>query len=100
MKIEFSKDFEKSVRKLSGKALTTVRTVVQEVIDARNIYEITNCKKLVDYDFVYRIRIDNYRVFFVFHIHIENDIVLFQYLVSRGDAYNKKNLKRLRNKDK
>lgn len=32
MRVEFSKEFEKSVRKLSGKMLESVREAVQEVI--------------------------------------------------------------------
>ncbi len=34
MNIDFSKDFEKSVRKLSGKMLEAVRDVVKEVRNA------------------------------------------------------------------
>lgn len=56
MRVEFSKEFEKAVRKLSGKMLESVREAVQEVMDAENIEELTDCKKLVDYDFIYRLR--------------------------------------------
>jgi mRNA-degrading endonuclease RelE of RelBE toxin-antitoxin system len=48
MRVEFSKEFEKAVRKLSGKMLDSVRQAVQEVINAGNIEELTDCKKLVD----------------------------------------------------
>lgn len=64
MKVEYSKDFVKSVKKLSGKILISVKDAIQEVIDANSIDEITDCKKLVDYDFIYRIRIGSYRAFF------------------------------------
>lgn len=50
MRVEFSKEFEKAVRKLSGKMLDSVRNSVQEVINAGSIEELTDCKKLVDYD--------------------------------------------------
>ncbi|MDR1881946.1 MAG: hypothetical protein LBR26_04095 [Prevotella sp.] len=100
MKVEYSRDFEKSVRKLSGKMLLSVKTVIQEVIDARFINEIANCKKLVDHDYVYRIRIGDYRAFFIFHVHIVDDRVMFEYLVSRGEAYTGKTMKNLRRKDK
>lgn len=33
MRVEFSKEFEKAVRKLSGKMLDSVRQAVQEVIN-------------------------------------------------------------------
>ena len=61
MKVEYSKAFVKAVRKLSGKVLDSVRNAIQGVMEARCIDEITDCKKLVGYDFVYRIRIGSYR---------------------------------------
>lgn len=99
MKVAYSKDFIKNVRKLSGKTLSSVKETIQEVIDAKSINEITNCKKLVDYDYVYRIRIGSYRAFFIFHVQIVDDTVSFEYLGSRGEAYAKKMEKNLRNKD-
>ena len=48
---------------------------------------------------IYRIRIGSYRAFFVFHVEIIEDTVKFEYLISRGEAYDKKNMKRLRGKD-
>lgn len=84
MRVEFSKEFEKAVRKLSGKVLESVREAVQEVMDAENIEELTDCKKLVDYDFIYRLRIGSYRAFFSFHVQIVDDCVMFLYLVPRG----------------
>lgn len=99
MKVAYSKDFIKNVRKLSGKTLSSVKETIQEVIDAKSINEITNCKKLVDYDYVYRIRIGSYRAFFIFHVQIVDDTASFEYLVSRGEAYAKKMEKNLRNKD-
>ena len=90
MNVEYSKDFEKSVKKLSGKMLDSIRKVITEVKNAENIKDITDCKKLVGYRNVYRIRIGDYRAFFTFHIEIVNDTVIFRYLVSRGEAYAKK----------
>ena len=68
MKIKYSKDFEKSVRKLSGKTLDSVRNTILEVKNASCLDEITDCKKLVGYDNVYRIRVGSLRAFFIFHI--------------------------------
>ena len=70
MNIEYSKDFEKSV------------------------------KKLVGYRNVYRIRLGDYRAFFTFHVEIINDTVIFRYLVSRGEAYAKKMDESLKRIDK
>ena len=60
---------------------------------------ITDCKKLVGYRNVYRIRIGDYRAFFTFHIEIINDTIIFRYLVPRGEAYDKKAQKELKRID-
>ena len=90
MNVEYSKDFKKSVKKLSGKMLDSVRRVVAEVKSAESLKDITDCKKLLGYRNIYRIRIGDYRAFFTFHIEIINDTVFFRYLVTRGEAYGKK----------
>lgn len=90
MKVGYSKRFEKAVRKLSGKTLDSVRRVIVEVKEARQISDITDCKKLVGYENIYRIRIGDYRAFFTYHIRIVDDTVFFEYIVSRGETYDKK----------
>ena len=90
MNVDYSKDFKKSVKKLSGKMLDSVRRVVEEVKNAESLKDITDCKKLLGYRNIYRIRIGDYRAFFTFHIEIINDTVFFRYLVPRGEAYGKK----------
>lgn len=100
MRTIYSKEFEKSVRKLSGKTLNSVRSTILEVRNASCIDEITDCRKLVGFDNVYRIRIGNLRAFFIFHIEIIDDCVFFRYLVPRGETYDKKNTELLRKADK
>lgn len=99
MKVDFSKSFEKSVQKLSGKMLDSVRNMIKEVKEAQRLGEITDCKKIVGCKNIYRIRIGDYRAFFVFHIEIIDDIVFFAYLVQRGEPYGKKMEKSLRRID-
>lgn len=99
MKVEFSKDFVKAFDKLSGKIYESVRDAINQVIDANSLDEIQNCRKIENLHSVYRIRIGSKRAFFVLHIEITGDIVRFEYLVSRGEAYAKKNMDRLRNRD-
>ena len=99
MKVDFSKDFNKAVRKLSGKILQSVIATIDEVKMAPSIEHIYNCKKIESLNSVYRIRIGDKRAFFVLHIQIEGDLVMFEYLISRGEAYDKKNMLKLRNKD-
>ena len=100
MRTKYSKEFEKSVRRLSGKTLNSVRDTILEVKNASSLEEITDCKKLVGYDNVYRIRIGSLRAFFIFHIEIVDDCVFFKYLVPRGEAYDKKYEEKLRKDDK
>lgn len=100
MKVDYSKEFEKALKKLSGKMLDSVRRVITEVKKAQDIKEITDCTKLVGYRSIYRIRIGDYRAFFTFHIEIVNDTVKFKYLTSRGEAYGKKIKTELKRIDK
>ena len=99
MKVDFSKDFEKSVRKLSGKILQSVIETIDNVKVAHSVAQIANCRKIETLNHVYRIRIGDKRAFFVLHIHIEGDLVMFEYLLNRGEAYNKKNMQKLKSKD-
>lgn len=99
MRVDFSKDFAKALDKLSGKIFESVREAINNVIDANSLDEIQNCKKIETLNSVYRIRIGSRRAFFVLHIELEGDLVKFEYLVSRGEAYDKKNMERLRRKD-
>lgn len=99
MRVQFSKEFAKAMEKLSGKLKESARSVINEVIDASCVEEITDCKKIESLNSVYRIRIGSRRAFFVLHVEIEGNLVKFEYLVSRGEAYDKKNMERLRRKD-
>lgn len=100
MKVDYSKEFEKSLKKLSGKMLDSIRRVITEVKQAENIKDITDCTKLVGYSNIYRIRIGDYRAFFTFHIELVDDTVRFKYLTSRGEAYGKKAMTELKRIDK
>ena len=99
MKVRYSKEFEKSVRKLSGKMLQSVKSAILEVMQAESVENITDCKKLTGYQNVYRIRIGSLRAFFTLHIEIIDNGVFFRFLLSRGEAYDKKNEKRLKEID-
>lgn len=99
MKVKISKSFSKAVDRLSGRQLDSVLDVIKEVKAAQGIEDITDCIRLVGYHSVYRIRIGGYRAFFTFHLEIVDDTVMFQYLVSRGQAYTKKVEKQLKRLD-
>jgi mRNA-degrading endonuclease RelE of RelBE toxin-antitoxin system len=99
MNVKISKSFSKAVDRLSGKQLDSVLDVIKEVKAAQGVEDITDCIRLVGYHSVYRIRIGGYRAFFTFHLEIVDDTVMFQYLVSRGQAYTKKMEKQLKRLD-
>ena len=99
MKVEYSKVFIKAFNKLSGKQRDSVRDAIAEVKKAQGLEEITDCIRMVGYHTIYRIRIGGYRAFFTFHVEIVDDVVKFQYLVSRGQAYTKKIEKELKRLD-
>ena len=99
MKVEYSKDFERTVRKLSGKRLDSVREAIREVKKARKLTDISDCIKMQNYDFIYRIHIGSYRAFFIFHVEIKDGVVRFLYLIPRGQAYDKGTKKNLNRND-
>lgn len=99
MKVDFSKDFTKALDKLSGKIHHSIVEAINNVIDAETIEGISNCRKIETLNSVYRIKIGSKRAFFVLHIQIDGDLAKFEYLVSRGEAYDKKNMERLRKRD-
>lgn len=99
MKFKISKDFGKSLERLNGKELRSVLSVFDEVEAADSLSDITNCKKLVNYHSVYRIRIGSRRAFFTFHIEWIDGVVFFRFLVARGQAYDKTMEKALRKAD-
>lgn len=106
MIVEYSKSFEKSVRKLSGKMLESVKAVILEVMAAEDLNDITDCRKIVGFDNVYRIRIGDLRALFLFTIikseesEDSESIVVFEYLISRGQVYSKKINEQLKRLDK
>lgn len=99
MKVDFSKDFTKALDKLSGKLHNSVVEAINNVIDASTIDDINNCRKIETLNNVYRIKIGSKRAFFVLHIEMDGDLAKFEYLVSRGEAYAKKNMERLKKRD-
>jgi mRNA-degrading endonuclease RelE of RelBE toxin-antitoxin system len=99
MKVEYSKAFVKAVKKLSGKMLDSVKKTILEVKKAENVGNLNNCEKLVGYKNVYRLRIGDLRAFFFLRLEVDNNTVVFEYLVPRGQAYNKKNHDQLKKKN-
>jgi mRNA-degrading endonuclease RelE of RelBE toxin-antitoxin system len=97
MNIKISREFEKSAKKLSEKHKESLKNVILEIRIARSIDDIGNCKKLIGYNSVYRIRLGDYRMFFL--LEIVRQTVFLKYLVGRGEAYSKEYQERLKFSD-
>lgn len=83
----------------SGKILESVKNAINEVIDAKSLQDISDCKKIVGLQKTYRIRIGDKRAFFLLEIDIDENIAKFQYLVNRGEAYSKEMKEKLKNRE-
>lgn len=90
MKVEYSKAFVKAVKKLSGKMLNSVKETILETKKAENIGQLKNCEKLVGYKNIYRLRIGDLRAFLFLRVDVDGKAIIFEYLVPRGQAYNRK----------
>lgn len=69
--------------------LVSVTQTIRETKEAENTGQLKNCEKLVGYKNIYRLRIGDLRAFFFLRIEIEGDTVVFEYLIPRGQAYDK-----------
>jgi mRNA-degrading endonuclease RelE of RelBE toxin-antitoxin system len=97
MNIKISKEFEKAAKKLSGKYKESLKNTILEIRAVQSVGEIGNCRKLVGYNSIYRIRLGDYRMFFL--LEIVEQTVFLKYLVSRGDAYSKEYQEKLKQND-
>ena len=100
MKVEYSKAFVKAVKKLSGKMPDLVKNTIIETKKAENVSQLNNCEKLVGFQNTYRLRIGDLRAFFFLRLKSDGDTVIFEYLVPRGKAYDKKTIQNLKQKNK
>lgn len=57
--------------------LESLKRTIAEVKAADNIKDITDCKKLVGYRKIYRIRIGDHRALFTLEIEVTGDTVFF-----------------------
>lgn len=99
MKVEFSDRFAKDIKKLSGKMLVSVLSALDDVRRAQRIEDLANCRKLVGYRHIYRIRIGDKRAFFSFHVELLDGRAYFIHLANRGSAYDKRSEQVLKRED-
>lgn len=88
-----------SIECLSGKVLKSTIAVLKKVEEVNSISDIPNCKKLIGYNILYRIRVGSNRAIFAYGIIRTDGIVRFELLLPRGQAYKKEITKKLRELD-
>jgi mRNA-degrading endonuclease RelE of RelBE toxin-antitoxin system len=96
MNVEYSRQFVKAAFLLTGKYKESLRRIVMEVKHSDNLTGIKNCVHMVGFQHAYRIKMGDYRV--VLQKKQEN-LAVFELLVSRGEVYKKEYFKALRKKD-
>lgn len=87
MKVDYSRRFKKQAMRLDSVTKDLLSRSIQESKKASSITEISNCKKLSGYKKAYRIRVADHRAIFVIEV---DDILFFEFIVSRGEIYSKK----------
>lgn len=95
MKVHYTKEFMKASKKQSGKVARSILSAIEEVKNAKTLNDITDIKKIVGYNTIYRKRIGSLRAFLTINIEIIDDTVIFRYLVNRGEAYSKEMMEKL-----
>lgn len=84
MNVLVRRSFEKDVLKTKNKQLQNrVAAIIQTAQSAKDANEIPNLKKIIGYEYYYRIRVGDYRAGVEI---IENDIDLIRFL-HRKDIY-------------
>ncbi len=84
MKLEISKDFEKSLSKIKNKAfISSLQLLTIKIINAKNLDEIPNIKPLKGHKNYFRIRKGEYRIGFKYRA---NTIILL-FAGHRKDVY-------------
>jgi len=98
MNVEYSKQFVKAAYKLTGKYKITLQRIISEVMQAKDVAELTNCIKMVGFQNSYRIKMGDYRLIFIFKV--VDSAAIFELLLSRGEIYRKEHELNLRKKEK
>jgi len=98
MKVEYSKQFVKAAYKLTGKYKISLQKIITEVMQAKEVTEVTNCIKMVGLQHTYRIKMGDYRLIFI--LKIIDQVAFFELLLSRGEVYRKGHEMNLRKKEK
>lgn len=82
MKIELRKSALKDLEKLDKSVKNKIIKAIQNL---QKFPDVSNCKKLTDFDPAYRLRVGDYRILF----DVFNDVIYIARVLNRKDAYKK-----------
>ena len=83
MIIEIRKSFEKDAMKLPAPMQVQLASLLQQIISAKKLSDLSSCKKLTGFKNAYRVRVVSYRIGFFF----ENETVELVRILNRKDIY-------------
>jgi mRNA interferase RelE/StbE len=84
MKVEIKKSFLKDIKKQKNNQLElSIKKFINQVLEAENLLEISNIKKLSGYQKFYRVRLGDYRL----GLFVENETLYFVRCLHRKEIY-------------
>ena len=87
MILEYSKDFDKSVKKLKDKiALNRLAKLIDELEKAQNLSEISHVEPITNHPMMYRITRGDFRLF-VEYVRWDINILLLEYVRRNEKTY-------------
>jgi len=87
MILDYSKDFEKSIKKLKDKiALNILSKLIEDLEKAQSLSEISNVEPITNHPFIYRVRRGDFRLI-VEYINGDVRIILLEYLRRNEKTY-------------
>lgn len=86
MQLKFAKPFERSIAALRSDSMRRrVFRIAEQVIEASDLREIPNLKKLQGHPAIYRIRVGDYRI----GVLLEGSLVIFAAFDHRKNIYHR-----------
>jgi mRNA-degrading endonuclease RelE of RelBE toxin-antitoxin system len=87
MILKYSKDFDKSIKKLRDKiALNILNKLIEDLENAQNLSEISNVEPITNHPFIYRIKRGDFRLV-VEYLKGDIHIILLEYLRRNEKTY-------------
>ncbi|MEO8823614.1 MAG: hypothetical protein ABI366_08560 [Ginsengibacter sp.] len=83
MNVEIRNSFVKDAKKLPPSKRILLEQIIRDIMDKKQLSELTSCKKLTGFKAAFRIRFGSYRI----GIFYENETVEFVRVLSRKDIY-------------